>query len=120
MRNDGNLDHKRSFTSGGDARNRKVRGLWRRGDHFYAQVRVPGEKSARKIPLAAGTLTEAKEAMVKARLTAREGGLPKGGVKPSFANYVRDHLEYRETNQSGRKRISVARERTCCASGKRR
>jgi integrase len=106
------VSHGLPFTSARDARNRKVRGLWRRGERFYAQVRVPGEKSARKIPLAADTLTEAKEQMSKARTKAREGGLPKGGVKPILADYVRDYLDYHGKNQSGKKVGTIARERT--------
>ena len=57
--------HHLRFNSARDARNRKVRGLWKRGDRYYLQTRVPGEKSARKIPLLATTLTEAKEEMAK-------------------------------------------------------
>ena len=87
-------NHHRRFTSARDARNRKVRGLWKHGDRYCAQVRVPGEKSARKIPLKASTLTDAKEEMGKRRTEAREGALPKGGVKPSVADYVRDYLGY--------------------------
>ena len=80
--------HLLRFNSARDARNRKVRGLWKRGERYYLQTRVPGEKSARKIPLAATSLTEAKEEMAKQRIKAREGSLPKGGVKPSLR-----HLE---------------------------
>lgn len=104
--------HNARFTSARDARNRKVRGLWRRGARYYAQVRVPGEKSARKIPLAAATLTEAKKALEKARHEAREGALPKGGVKPSLAAYAEEYLEYHTKNRSGRKASTVDRERT--------
>ena len=107
-----NVSHKYRFSSARDARNRKVRGLWKRGDRYYAQVRVSGEKSARKIPLVAKTLTEAKEEMVKERTKAREGSLPKGGVKPKFEDYVRDYLDYHTKNQSGRKPGTVQRERT--------
>ena len=107
-----NGSHKLGFTNAKDARKRKVRGLWQRGERYYAQVRVPGEKSARKIPLDAKTLTEAKEAMAAARIKAREGALPKGGVKPTLAAYVRDYLDYHEKNQHGRKASTVARERT--------
>jgi len=57
--------HKYRFNPAKDSRNRKVRGLWQRGERFYAQIRVQGEKSARKIPLEAKTLTEAKEAMAR-------------------------------------------------------
>ncbi len=104
--------HRARFSSARDARNRKVRGLWIRGDRYYAQVRVAAEKSARKIPLRASTLTEAKDALVKARTNAREGSLPKGGVKPTLRDYVRDYLEFHENNKSGRKQSTVQRERT--------
>ena len=104
-----NVSHHLRFISAKDARNRKVRGLWRRGERFYAQVRVPGEKSARKIPLKAATLTEAKEEMAKRRNDAREGALPKGGVKPSLVDFVRDYLAYHENHHSGPS--------SCCALG---
>jgi integrase len=104
--------HALRFISAKDARNRKVRGLWRRGERFYAQVRVPGEKSARKIPLNAATLSEAKMEMAKRRTEAREGALPKGGVKPILDDYVKDYLDYNEQHQSGRKVSTVVRERT--------
>jgi hypothetical protein len=51
---------------------------------------MPGEKSARKIPLKATTLTEAREAMAKERTQAREGGLQKGGVKPNTGPVFRN------------------------------
>ena len=70
---------------------------------------MPGEKSARKIPLTAKTLTDAKEEMGKRRTEAREGALPKGGVKPGFADYVRDYLDYHGSNQNGRKVGTVTR-----------
>jgi integrase len=108
----GTASHRLSFNSARDARNRKVRGLWKRGDRYYAQVRVPGEKSARKIPLKADNLTEAKEEMAKRRNEAREGALPKGGVKPSLADFVRDYLAFHENHHSGRKAGTVTRERT--------
>jgi len=104
--------HHLRFISAKDARNRKVRGLWRRGERYYAQVRVSGEKSARKIPLDATTLSEAKIEMEKRRTEAREGGLPKGGVKPSLNDYVQDYLDFHGKYQSGRKPGTVVRERT--------
>lgn len=107
------------FTSARDARNRKVRGLWRRGERYYAQVRVPGEKSARKIPLEAKTLTDAKDEMARRRTEARAGSLPKGGVKPSLADYVGDYLDYHEKHQSGRKANTVRRERTSLVQWKK-
>ena len=104
--------HKYRFSHAKDARNRKVRGLWLRGDRFYAQIRVPGERSARKLPLKAKTLTEAKEEMAGEKTKAREGALPKGGVKPSLADYTTGYLDYHENNESGRKPRTVEREKT--------
>jgi integrase len=113
--NGSTLSHHLRFISAKDARNRKVRGLWMRGERYYAQVRVSGEKSARKIPLTAKTLTEAKEEMAKQRTKAREGSLPKGGVKPRLEDYVREYLEFHEKSQSGRKASTLTRERTSLA-----
>ena len=110
-----NRSHHLRFISAKDARNRKVRGLWKRGERYYAQVRVPGEKSARKIPLVAENLTDAKEEMAKRRTEAREGALPKGGVKPSLADFARDYLDYHANHHSGRKPGTVTRERTSLA-----
>ncbi len=110
-----NVSHHLRFISAKDARNRKVRGLWKRGERYYAQVRVAGEKSARKIPLVAENLTDAKEEMAKRRTEAREGALPKGGVKPSLADFARDYLDYHANHHSGRKPGTVTRERTSLA-----
>ena len=37
--------HRPRFTSARDARNRKSRGLWKRGNRYCVQARIPGEKS---------------------------------------------------------------------------
>jgi hypothetical protein len=113
-------DSRNRFTNARDARNRKVRGLWRRNDRLYVQVRVFGEKSAGKIPLTATTLTKAKEEMVEQRNTAREGGMPKGGVKPRFADYVSDYLALHEQQQSGRMASTTTRERTSLEQWKKK
>ena len=55
---------------------------------------------------------ESKEEMAKQRTKARDGSLPKGGVKPSLADYVTDYLDYHTKNHSGRKTSTVTRERT--------
>src|SRR6266480_1267436 len=39
--------HRYRFSSVKDSRNRKVRGLWKRGERLYMQTRVSGERSAR-------------------------------------------------------------------------
>ncbi len=40
QRNEGGANHGASFTPVYDSRKRKVRGLWQRGERFYAQLRV--------------------------------------------------------------------------------
>jgi integrase len=104
--------HKYRFNAAKDARNRKVRGLWIRGERYYAQIKVLGERSPRRIPLTAKTLTEAKEELAKERVKAKTGALPKGGVKPSLADFAKDYLDYHENHQSGRKARTVEREKT--------
>ena len=60
-------DSSANFIAVRDSRNRKLRGLWIRGNRYYLQYRLPGEPSARRVPLVkddrpAANLTEALEA----------------------------------------------------------
>ena len=67
--------HAVRFTAVKDSRNRKVRGLWRRGGKWYTQTRVSGEKSARRVPLGATTLEAAKAEMADVRKQKGDEGL---------------------------------------------
>jgi sialate O-acetylesterase len=69
--------HAYRFTAVKDARNRKVRGLWRRGRKWCMQTKVSGEKSARRAPHAARTLEAAKAEMADLRRQKRGEGLPR-------------------------------------------
>ena len=73
-----------AFTSVKDSRNRKVRGLWRRGEKLYMQTRVAGEKSARKIPLKASALEAARAEMAGLKKQNRTDGLPDTGLRPAI------------------------------------
>ncbi len=57
--------------------------------------------------------------MAGKRTQAREGAFPKGGVKPKFADFVHDYLEFHENNQNGRKQSTVDRERTSLTQWKK-
>ena len=49
-----------------DGRKRRVRGLWKRGDTFYAQLSLPdadGNKRVRRVPLEANTTAAAADAL---------------------------------------------------------
>ncbi len=86
--------HRYRFSSVKDSRNRKVRGLWKRGVRLYMQTRVAGERSARKIPLKSTTLEAARAEMADAKKQKRMEGLPDTGLRPLFADYARNYLKF--------------------------
>jgi integrase len=106
------VKHRYRFTIVKDSRNRKVRGLWRRGDKLYMQTRVPGEWSARRIRLKATTLEAARAEMAKIREKKREPeGLPKTGLRPTLADYADKYLNFHRTaSDSGKKARTIDRE----------
>jgi integrase len=107
----GRAKHRNRFTIVKDSRNRKVRGLWRRGEKLYMQTRVSGEKSARKIPLDSVALEAARAEMADIRKKNRGEGLPATGLRPLFADYARKYLEFQKTaRDSGKKPRTIARE----------
>src|SRR5205823_14773006 len=88
------VKHRYRFTIVKDSRNRKVRGLWRRGEKLYMQTRVSGEKSARRIPLKATSLEAAREEMADLKKQKRIEGLPDTGLRPLFLDYADKYLEF--------------------------
>jgi integrase len=103
--------HRYRFTIVKDSRNRKVRGLWRRGDKLYMQTRVSGERSARKIPLKATSLEAAREEMADLKKQKRIEGLPDTGLRPLFSDYANKYLEFhRAASDSGKKARTIDRE----------
>jgi hypothetical protein len=75
------VKHRYRFTIVKDSRNRKVRGLWRRGEKLYMQTRVLGERSARRIPLKATNLEAARKEMSDFKKKKRIEGLPNTGLR---------------------------------------
>ena len=73
-----------------DSRKRKIRGLWRRGNRYYAQLRVDGKP--KRIPLLASNLDDAKKELEKTRTKNREGKLPAPGYRPMFAQFAGEYL----------------------------
>ncbi len=103
--------HRYRFTIVKDSRNRKVRGLWRRGEKLYMQTRVSGERSARKIPLKSTTLEMARAEMADIKKQKRMEGLPETGLRPLFADYAQAYLRFHSTaRDSGKKPRTIARE----------
>lgn len=103
--------HRYRFTIVKDSRNRKVRGLWRRGEKLYMQTRVSGERSARRIPLAATSLEAAREEMADLKKKKRIEGLPSTGLRPLFSDYADKYLAFHRTaSDSGKKARTIDRE----------
>ena len=74
-----------SFVKVRDTNRKPLRGLWQRGGRYYLQVKERGSAAPRRIALEAKNLSEAKLAAEEKRREAREGDLPAGGRKPTFA-----------------------------------
>ncbi|MDP9097707.1 MAG: site-specific integrase [Verrucomicrobiota bacterium] len=105
------VKHRYRFTIVKDSRNRKVRGLWKRGEKLYMQTRVSGERSARRIPLKSTTLEAARAEMAEVKKQKRGEGLPDTGLRPLFGDYARKYLEFQRTaRDSGKKPRTIARE----------
>ncbi len=103
--------HRYRFTIVKDSRKQKVRGLWKRGERLYLQTRVPGEKSARRIPLKSRTLEAARAEMADIKKQKRAEGLPDTGLRPLFSDYSKQYLAFlRNARDSGKKPRTIARE----------
>src|SRR5260370_13150684 len=92
--NNGHVNHKFRFTPARDSRKRKVRGLWIRNGRYYLQMRVEGEKSARKIPLESRNLETATKEVREKQAAKDKGELPTAGLKPKFADYCKSYLAF--------------------------
>jgi integrase len=90
------------FIPARDSRNRRIPGLYLRGDRYYAQLWVDvgnGKKTSRKFSLRdddnqpVQTLSAAREALEIKRHERRENQLPAMGHKPLFADYCATYFE---------------------------
>jgi integrase len=104
------VKHRYRFTIVKDSRNRKVRGLWRRGEKLYMQTRVTGERSARRIRLKSTGLEEAKAEMADWKKKKSTVGLPKTGTRPLFSEYAEEYLAFQRGANSEKKASTVDRE----------
>jgi integrase len=83
-----------------DSRKEKIRGLWRRGGRYYAQLRVAGaggKEYPTKVALSAGDLDEARAELERVRVDNRRGAnvLPRAGRPadaPAFAAFAAEYL----------------------------
>jgi integrase len=84
-----------------DGRKQRVRGLWRRNDTFYAQLRVDveGRSVPRRVPLKnadespCATVTEAKAALARLKDKRDANALPTLRQAPKLADYLQPYLD---------------------------
>lgn len=95
-------NHRTQFIAARDSRNRRIPGLYLRGDRYYAQLWVDagnGTKTSRRFPLRDSdnqpvrTLSAAREALEIKRHERRENQLPTIGHKPAFPDYCATYFE---------------------------
>jgi integrase len=105
------------FTAVYDSRKQRVRGLWRRGARYYAQMRVDvgnGISQPKRIPLQAATLDQARAELEEKRTENRKGQLHAPGRRPSFAALAAEYMAGAEFANKAlasqrRERLSLAR-----------
>jgi integrase len=112
-----NGNHVTSFAQARDSRNRKIPGLWIRNGRYYAALwvdRGDGKKTARRFPLEATNISEAKEQMDIKRNDRRENKLPTSGRKPLLSEYIEKYLaspirQKRRANTQDKDRAALGR-----------
>jgi integrase len=92
---EGAKNHAVRFVVVTDSRKRKIRGLWKRGDRYYAQLRMEvegGQTKPKRIALKATTLEQARAELEKIRTENRAGKLELPGRRPSFSEFAEEYL----------------------------
>ena len=112
--------HGATFAKVVNGRKQPVRGLWRRGDRYYAQLTVEdpftGQKKVRRVSLcnAEGepvqTVPQAIEEMQRLKVKRAEDDLPKLGRTPGFSAYTDDYLNFIKSGSGMKKPGTVAKE----------
>src|SRR5215472_16848069 len=79
-----------------DSRKRKVRGLWKRGARYYAQLRVDlgnGTTAPRRFPLEAQTLDQARAEAEQKRVDRKNEKLSLPGLRPAFEQLADEYTQ---------------------------
>ena len=79
-----------------DGRKRRVRGLWKRGGTFYAQLSLPdadGNRRVRRVPLEANTTASAADELRRMMIKRNYNQLPAMVQNPRFDHFAQEYLE---------------------------
>ena len=103
------LDSKRQraeFIQVIDGRNAKIRGLWKKGDKFYARLKItcPGEDhpKVRRVPLKAATVPEARKEQRKLMVARDQDKSVTRERTPTLGEFAGEYIDW--LMASGRKR----------------
>ncbi|MCI0744045.1 MAG: site-specific integrase [Verrucomicrobia subdivision 3 bacterium] len=103
-----------------DGRKQPIRGLWQRGERFYARLKVEdasGKAVVRRIPLVdeSGnpwrTVPQAVAALRKLEVQREDNKLPTFGQTPKFSDYVESYFDYYKQVKDAKRASTLLRER---------
>lgn len=123
--NGGNQSHAATFSKVVNGCKQPIRGLWIRGDRFYAQLTIEnpvnGQKRVRRVPLvdkdgkAVTTTAQAVAEMERLKVKRAENDLPTLRRTPKFADYAETFLDYLRSGQGTKKAASIAKDESVLA-----
>ena len=91
------VNKKVSFTPVFDSRKRKLRGLWKRGQNYYARLRIayPGEDrpKTRRVPLKARDVTEALKELRQLQVKRDRGSTVTRERTPTLTDFAATYVE---------------------------
>ena len=109
-----------------DGRKQPIRGLWIRGDRYYAQLTVEdpstGVKQVRRVPLLdkdgkpATTTAQAVAILERLKVSRADGDMPTVHRCPKFSDYVTTYLDFIKAG-SGTKKSSTIGKDTATLAG---
>ena len=94
------------FVKATDSRGNPIRGLWQRGERYYAQLRVPGKEGAVRVPLVddAGaplrTVAQSRAALHELQKQRRENRLPVLKRTPTLGEWIETYLAWLRTTNA--------------------
>lgn len=112
--------HAPTFSKVLDGRKQPVRGLWRRGERFYAQLTIEesgtGKKSVRRVPIKdkegnpVSTVPQAIAELNRLKTQRTDNTLPVLRRTPRFGDYADRYLEFIRSGQGTKARNTISKE----------
>jgi len=104
-----------------DDRKRRIRGLWKRNDFFYARLVIldetTGHKATKRVRLEkARTVAEARTALQDLQKDRREENLPVLKRSPKLADYWEEYFKFYESVKDGKRHGTLRLEKTASRS----